>query len=159
MFAKPQAEHAWFNDLIGNWEFTHECYIGPDQPPDIATGTMTGRSLCGMWTSLDATGKTPSGNDWTSQFMLGFDPERKRYIGTFVASVMTHLWIYDGQLDEIGTKLILDAEGPKFEGSGMARYQDSIEIVSRDHWILRSRVLGDNGQWTDFMEGHHYRVE
>jgi hypothetical protein len=50
-------------------------------------------------------------------------------------------------------------DGPKFDGSGgTAKYQDSIEIVDRDHWILRSRILGDDGRWTQFMEGHQRRI-
>jgi hypothetical protein len=53
---------------------------------------------------------------------------------------------------------VLDAEGPRFDGQGMAHYQDIIEIVDRDYWILRSQVLGDDGQWLQFMEGHQRRV-
>ena len=30
---------------------------------------------------------------------LGYDPAKKKYVGTFIASVMTHLWIYSGSLD------------------------------------------------------------
>ena len=89
---------------------------------------------------------------------LGFDPQKDRYLGTFVGSMMTHLWIYDGQLDGSGRRLVPDVEGPKFDGSGMAKYQDIVEIVGRDHWILKSQMLGDDGQWHQFMEGHHHRM-
>lgn len=158
MFAKPQAEHAWFSDLVGNWEFTHECSMGPDQPPSIATGTVSVRSLGGLWFLLECTGVSPEGEQWTSLFTLGYDPAKSRYTGTFVASMMSHLWIYEGQLDETGHRLILDVEGPRFDGNGMGKYQDILEIVDHDHWILRSQLLGDDGQWHPFMEGHHRRV-
>ena len=42
---------------------------------------------------------------------LGFDPQKGRFVGTFIGSMMTHLWIYDGALDASGQALILDAEG------------------------------------------------
>ena len=48
--------------------------------------------------------------------------------------------------------------GQAFDGSGMGKYQDILEIVDRNHWILRSQLLGDDGQWHPFMEGHHRRV-
>lgn len=72
---------------------------------------------------------------------------------------MTHMWTYDGTLDESGKVLTLDTEGPNFSGDGsMAKYQDIIEIVDDNHWILRSRALGDDGKWIPFMEGHYRRV-
>ncbi|MEQ9409120.1 MAG: DUF1579 domain-containing protein [Fuerstiella sp.] len=158
MFGKPQAQHEWFNDLIGNWEFSHECSMGPDQPVSTTSGTVVGRSLSGLWTVLEFAGETPEHGQWTSLYTLGFDPRMDRFVATFVASMMTHLWVYEGQLDDSGKVLTLDVEGPRFDGEGLVRYQDSIEIVDPDHWVLRSRILGDDGQWHSFMEGHHRRV-
>jgi hypothetical protein len=100
----------------------------------------------------------PDHGSWTSIMTLGFDPKKQRYVGTFIGSMMTNLWVYEGQLDASRTQLILDVEGPNFDGSGTARYQDIVEIVSKDHWILRSQILGDDGQWTQFLVGHHHRV-
>ncbi len=71
--------------------------------------------------------------------------------------MMTHLWPYSGSTDEAGRKLTLDSEGPNFAQTGMTKYQDSVEIVSDDHWILSSQVLGDDGQWLPFIDAHHHR--
>jgi hypothetical protein len=30
---------------------------------------------------------------------LGYNPQTRRYTGTWVGSMMTHLWVYDGWLD------------------------------------------------------------
>jgi hypothetical protein len=158
MFAQPQAEHQWFRELLGNWEFSHQCATGPDSPPHTATGKVAVRTLGGLWYLLESSGEVPEGGSWTSLMTLGFDPQRNKYVGTFIGSMMTHLWVYDGQLDASGKILTLDVEGPRFDGSGMVRYQDILEIVSSDHWTLRSHVLGDDGQWQPFMEGHHRRV-
>lgn len=158
MFAKPQAQHEWFNDFLGEWEFTHECVMGPGQPPNLSTGKLSARTLGGLWLLMDCSGGTPGTDAWTSQFTLGFDPAKDRFVGTFVASMMTHLWIYEGELDAGGQQLIMNVDGPTFDGSGMARYQDCYEKISRDHWILRSRLQGADGQWQQFLEGHHRRV-
>jgi hypothetical protein len=61
---------------------------------------------------------------------LGFDPKRNRYVGTWIGSMMNHLWVYDGELDANKRVLTLNAEGPSFSGDGtMAKYQDIIEFV------------------------------
>lgn len=160
MFEQSSTEHTWFDDLIGQWEFTHHCST-PDGNDQVGKGQITGKSLGGLWTLLECRGGSEAeGGEWSSIFTLGYDPTAKCYRGTFVASMMTYLWIYeDGQVDETGKKLILNAKGPRFDGKeGLTSYQDSIEKVSRDHWILRSQVLGDDGVWTQFMEGHHHRI-
>ena len=79
------------------------------------------------------------------------------FVGTFIASIMTHLWIYDGSVDESG-KLVLDATGPSMDGRSDAHYQDMIEIVSDDRWILTSRMQAADGQWHHFMTSINHRI-
>ena len=87
---------------------------------------------------------------------LGYDPEKRRFVGTFVASIMTHLWPYEGALD--GNVLTLNSEGPSFSGDGSTvKYQDIIEAVNDDHWILRSRMPSEEGKWVQFMTAHYRR--
>jgi hypothetical protein len=55
--------------------------------------------------------------------------------------------------------LTLDSEGPSFSGDGRSKYQDIVEIVDDDHWILRSRMPGEDGKWIEFMTGHYRRKQ
>jgi len=90
---------------------------------------------------------------------LGFDPEKARFVGTFVGSMMTHLWSYEGRLASGGKSLVLDTEGPSFpDTSKMVKYQDSVEIVSDDQRVLRSKYLGDDGSWHEFMKADYRKV-
>jgi hypothetical protein len=88
---------------------------------------------------------------------LGFDPQQERYVGTFIASVMTHLWPYSGVLDGSGKKLALDSEGPKFTGSGMTKYRDTIQLIDPDHWRLTGEAMADDGSWQMLMSSDHHR--
>jgi hypothetical protein len=75
----------------------------------------------------------PGGGIGLTIMTLGFDPAKTRFVGTFIGSMMTHMWIYDGQLDAAGKVLTLDAEGPSFtDPAKMAKFQDMIEIKSDD---------------------------
>ena len=157
MFAKPEKEHQWLERLVGDWVVESECQTGPDQPPETTKGRMTCRSLGGLWTILESEGESTETGTWSSIMTLGYDLETKRYMGTFIASIMSHLWLYSGSVDESGRKLTLDTEGPKFNQDGLAKYQDIIEIVGDDHWVLTSQILEDDGTWQQFMSAHHWR--
>jgi len=155
---EPQTEHKWLQKLVGDWTVETECNMGPDQPPMKTSGRESVRTLGGLWTIGEGSGDTPDGGTWDSIMTLGFDPQTKRFVGTFIASVMTHLWPYNGTLDETGRVLTLDSEGPSFAGDGtMAKYQDIIEFMDNDHRILSSRVQGADGQWQPFMKAHYRR--
>ena len=159
MHAQPQREHQWLQKLVGEWTYEHEARMGPDQPPMKSTGTESVRSLGGLWVVGESQGTMPDGSPATMIITLGYDPQKGRFVGTFVGSMMTYLWIYDGQLDSSERVLTLEADGPSFtDPSATAKYRDVVEIVSDDHRMLRSSVLGDDGQWHEFMVAHYRRA-
>ena len=160
MFAEPQQEHHWLQKMVGQWTYEHECHGEPGQPASKAQGKETIRSLGGLWIVGESQGQMPGGGEATMILTLGYDPARKKYVGTWVGSMMTHLWVYEGSLDAAGKVLTLDCEGPSFSGDGtISKYQDIITFISDEHRTLTSRVLGDNGQWNQFMEAHYRRVK
>ncbi|WP_040766222.1 DUF1579 domain-containing protein [Novipirellula maiorica] len=157
MFAKPQTEHQWLDQLIGNWSLQHECKM-PDGSTSTATGKIECRSLGGMWLIAESSGESNEGDAWSSIMTLGFDLAQQRYVGTFVGSMMSNIWQYHGILEKDGNRLPLDTEGPKFDGSGMCPYRDTIEIVDTDCWLMNSAMQTEDGKWVTFMHGTHKRV-
>jgi hypothetical protein len=100
----------------------------------------------------------PDGGKMTSMMTLGYDPARERFVGTFIASMMTHMWKYEGTLDASGKVLTLDTEGPGMAGDGkMMKYKDIITFIDDDHRTLTSRIQGEDGNWTEFMTAHYRR--
>lgn len=90
---------------------------------------------------------------------IGYDSAKKKYVGTWVDSMMNHLWIYEGTVDESGTKLTLEAEGPNFMSDGkLARFRDAYEFKTPDHILVSSSMLGEDGKWTTFMTGESKRT-
>jgi hypothetical protein len=156
MKADVAKEHLWLSKFVGDWTMEAEGLMGPDQPPVKTTGIQTTRMLGNLWMIAEGEGECPDGSTAQSIITLGYDPQKQRFVGTFIASMMTHLWPYEGKLD--GNVLTLDSEGPSFTGEGpMVKYQDIIERVGDDHWILRSRMPGEDGQWIQFMTAHYRR--
>lgn len=158
MQTKPQAEHHWLQKLVGEWTYETEVTMGPDQPSEKATGTESVRSL-GVWILAEGQGEMPGCNATATTMMtLGYDPQQQRYVGTWVGSMMTYLWVYDGELDAAEKVLALDSEGPAMTGEGkLAKYRDAIEFKSDNHRVMTSYVLGDDGQWHQFMTANYRR--
>ena len=156
--AEPQKEHEWLHKLVGEWTFESEAMMGPDQPPMKSGGTETVRSLGGLWTLGEGQGPMPDGSPAQMLMTLGYDPDRKRFVGTWIGSMMTRLWVYDGELDADGRTLSLYSEGPSMSGDGtMGKYRDAIELVSDDHRIMTSEFQGEDGNWQKFMTAHYRR--
>ena len=157
---EPQAEHQWLNKLVGEWTFEGECNMGPDQPPIKNAGKETVRSLGGLWTVGEGEGEMPSGGIFRSIMTLGYDTKQKRFVGTFLAECMTHLWLYNGAFDADRKVLTLDTEGPSFVNDGtMAKYLDIIEFLDDDLRTLSSQYLSPDGNWVPFMKAHYKRVK
>jgi hypothetical protein len=158
MEVEPQKEHAWLQKLVGEWTYEIECIMGPGQAPAKSAGSERVRSVGGLWIVAEGQGEMPGGGPATTLMTLGYDPQKQRYVGTFIGSMMTHLWVYAGGLDADGKVLTLDTEGPSFAGNGkLAKYQDVITLESDNHRILTSRMLGEDGTWHQFVTAHYRR--
>jgi hypothetical protein len=156
MFAKPGPEHQWLEQLIGHWKFNHDCQM-PDGSKSTTEGSMTCRSLGGMWLICESRGESSDG-PWTSIMTLGFDLGLNQFVGTFIGSMMANIWPYHGVLDGSGKRLPLLSHGPKFDGNGTGQYRDTIEIVDTDNWLLTSDFQADDGQWHQFLVARHTRI-
>ncbi len=99
----------------------------------------------------------PEGGTSNTIMTLGYDPQMGCFVGSFIGSMMTRLWIYNGSLDPAGKVLTLDTEGPNFSQGAIAPYKDIIEFVSKDHRIMTSQIQMEDGSWNQFMIAHYRR--
>jgi hypothetical protein len=158
MKTEPQKEHQWLQKLVGEWTFEVEATMEPGKPPEHFKGTESVRSIGGLWIVAEGQGEMPGGGAATTMMTLGYDPQKKRYLGTWVGSMMTHLWLYDGALDAAGKVLTLDTEGPSMADEGkMAKFRDLIELGSDGQRLLTSHMLGEDGQWHGLMTATYRR--
>ena len=158
--ATPQQEHQWLQQLVGEWAIEGEAAMAPGQPPEKFTGTESVRSIGGLWTLGEGNGCMPDGSPAISLLTLGYDPDKGRFVGTFIASMMTYLWLYDGELDASSKVLTLSAEGPDFSNPGKkGKYQDIIEIKDTDHRVFSSQMLDADGKWQEFMRANYRRTK
>jgi len=157
---QPRPQHKWLQRLVGDWTYETECPSEPGKPPHKFTGTESVRAVGDLWVIGQGTCPMPDGSTAQTLIALGFDPVKNRFVGTWLASMMTHLWVYDGELDAARNVLTLHAQGPSCLAEGkMTAYKDVIELRSDDHRVLTSHCQGEDGQWQQFMEAHYRRVK
>jgi hypothetical protein len=156
---EPQKEHQWLQKLVGEWTFEMACDSpNPGDPPMKLGGTETVRSLGGLWVVCEGQGEVPGSGVSNTLLTIGYDPQKKRYIGTWIGSMMTQLWVYDGAVDPGGNALSLDTEGPDWSAEGKtAKYRETIEFKGDDQRTFTSRVLTPDGAWKTLMTANYRR--
>jgi hypothetical protein len=158
MKVEPQKEHQWLQNLVGEWTCEGEAVMKPGEAPAKWKATESVRALGGLWIVAEAEGEMPGGGTATTMMTLGYDLQKKRYVGTFVGSMMTNVWVYEGALEAGGTILPLDTEGPDMSAQGKTtKYRDVIELKSNDHRVLKSQMLAQDGAWHEFMTATYRR--
>ena len=154
--ADPHENHLWLTQFVGEWTFVSESRMGPDQPVINLPGSESVRSFGGFWILGEGQGEMPDGTKGNMLLTLGYDVARACFTGSWIGTMMTNLWVYQGSLDPERRVLTLDTEGPGMDG-GTSKYQDIHEIVNEDHRVLRSRMLGEDGKWIQFNESNYHR--
>jgi hypothetical protein len=158
MITEPQQAHAWLAKLVGQWDCEGESEMEPGKPTESWKASETVRAIGGLWIQCEGKGEMPDGGPSMTLMTLGYDTRRERYVGTFIASMMSYLWVYEGTLDGDGRVLTLDTVGPDLSSEGkLTKYQDVIELVSDDQRVLRSRIQGADGQWRQIMTVQYRR--
>jgi hypothetical protein len=158
---KPQKEHLWLQQLLGDWTFESEMEIAPGQPAMKSGGRESVRAIGGFWVQGEGSSQMTGSDDTDTMLItLGYDPRQNAFVGNWVGSMMTNMWVYKGTLDASQKVLTLDTEGPGFSGDGkLARYQDVITIKNRNERTLHSQTRQDDGSWKRFMIATYRRVK
>ena len=160
MNPEPHAMHRWLQQLLGDWTCESLADMGPGEPPAHSRGTEQVRALGGLWVLCDGAGSMPGGGGEARMLMtLGYDPDQQAFVGTWVGSMMTHMWVYRGTLDADQKVLTQETEGPSFKADGATmRYRDVITVVSANERTLTSFGQQPDGSWKQFMQAKYTRT-
>ena len=147
---QPTKEHEWLKQFVGEWEVETEAFVAPAQPPMKMKATESARMLGGFWVVGENKGEY-MGTPFTGLMTFGYDPEKRKYVGTWVDSNTSALWQYVGTVDADGKILTLETEGfCPIEGK-VCQFKNTIEFKSKDHRVLTATRLGKDGKWTKAM--------
>lgn len=151
---KPQKEHEWLGQLTGEWDTEGEVITEPGKPPMKTKGSETSRAIGGFWIQSEHKGDF-FGAPFTGILSLGYSPEKKKYIGTWIDSMTSYLWTYQGTVDATGKILTLEAEGPGHDGKP-AKFRETLTVKDKDHKEFSSSIEKD-GQWVNYLKIQYTR--
>ena len=152
-FDKPVAEHEWLQRLVGDWTMTSS--MGDD---DHGTGRETVRAIGPLWVQCVGIAQMPGdGPEGEMVLTLGYDLAQKKYVGTWLGSMMSRLWVYD--ITRQGDELIMASEGPAMTGEGTCRYRDIITWKDADTREFSGWSEQPDGTWSRFMIATYRRVK
>ena len=151
--SEPTKEHEFLKKFVGKWEVETKGQAGEGQPEVAMNGTMEASMFGKFWMvnncSYDMSGTPVMKGIQT----IGYDADKKKYVGTWIDTMLNKMWMYEGTVDESGNKIMLEAEGPDMtDPKKTAMFRDSYEFKSDDEIIATSEVRV-NGKWVTMMTG------
>lgn len=143
---KPQKQHEWLKQLVGEWDADVQMYIEEGKPPQVSKGTESGRMIGDFWAVMENKGDF-QGKQFVGIFTVGYDPEAKKFVGSWVDNCSNYMWQYKGDVDSQGKILTFETEGPcPAEGGKIVKFRETIELKNPEHKVLTSMREKD-GKW------------
>jgi hypothetical protein len=142
----PVEEHGLLQKFVGEWESEGEAFMAPGQPPTKLKGIESSRMIGGFWFVAQIKSSVPD-FPYEQILTLGYDPAKKKYIGTVIDSMTSHIWQLEGTFDATGNILAWETEGPVPDPENPSKFREVIDLKGSDHKVFTSSVLGPDGSW------------
>lgn len=123
--ASPTPEHAELMKGVGEWEGTLTMFV-PGMPETPSPCSESVGAIGELWTVSKFTGDV-MGAPFTGSGSLGYDVERKLFVGTWIDSYTTRLTTMEGRMDPAKQALVMSYKAPDPATGEMAKHR--IETV------------------------------
>jgi len=154
----PQAsdEHQQLAHEVGTWDATTKMWPTPDAQPIPGKAVETNTMLGKLWIVSEFKGDM-MGMAYVGRGQYGFDPIKKKYVGTWIDSMSPHLSIMAGTLDD-GTLTMMSkgidaATGKEQTTKMVSTYEDD------DHrtFTMFAPHPEKKGEWWKMLEVKYTR--
>jgi hypothetical protein len=116
MLPKPGPEHELLKKDVGVWDATVESSMGPGTSTSVSKGVETNTLMAGgLWLVTQFKGEF-LGKPFEGSGVLGYDPAKKKYVGTWVDSMSTGVSLLESTYDPAKKTLTGTFEGPDMSG-------------------------------------------
>ena len=124
---EAQPEHGVLKKDAGTWTASMKMWTGGEEPIE-ATGIEVNKMIGDLWVSSTFEAEI-FGQKFTGSGTFGYDPEKKKYIGSWVDSMTPYVSHMEGTYDADSKTMTLatkgkDPSGSPTEGKNVAVYKD-----------------------------------
>ena len=146
----PGPEHAILKADAGVWDASIEMLGGP--APAVSKGSETNTLMGnGLWLITDFKGEM-MGMPFHGHGTSGWDPAKKKYVGTWVDTMSTGVMVMEGSYDAAAKTMTTWMEGPDMTGK-IVKMKAVTEWKSPDNRVFTMYAPGPDGK-----EAHTMRI-
>jgi hypothetical protein len=153
---KPSKEHEFLKQFEGSWESTAKFRMSADQPWSESKGTETNRMMGGFWLVSEWKGDM-MGQTFQGIGATGYDPNKKKYVGSWVDSMAPYLSTGEGTLDAGGKVLTTQVASTDFMTGKPCTMRMVQEIKDKDTTSWSMYMTGKDGKEFLCMSGESKR--
>ena len=103
--------------------------MAPGQPPTKLKGVESSRLIGRFWFVAQIKSTVPD-FPYEQILTIGYDPAKKKYIGTAIDSMTSHIWQFEGTFDVTGNILTWETEGPVPSPQTPSKFREVTELKS-----------------------------
>ncbi len=130
---KPGPEHDFLKQDVGTWDATVE-FMPPGAPPVVSKGTETVSMLGDFWQLARFEGEM-MGQPFQGLGTTGYDPTKKKYVGTWIDSITPGLSMVEASYDPATKTLTGTMEGPDMSGN-MMKMRETTQWTGADDRVF-----------------------
>ncbi len=121
-------EHKVLKKDVGVWDAETKFWpAGPNGDPMVSKGIERNRMIGGLWLLCNFSGEF-GGQEFKGHSQTGYNSQKKKYVGTWVDSMSTHITTMEGTYDETKDELtsimtsVDPATGNEITSKSVAKY-------------------------------------
>lgn len=147
-FPKPSPEHELLKQMAGLWDAHIKCSMPkPQESKGVFTANM---DLGGFFLVTEFKGQLGE-LPFQGRGLTGYDPFKKKYVGTWVDSMGPGIYHSEGAWDKAGKVFTETMEGPCPKGMPM-KMRAVTQVKDSNHMQFQMYMRGDDGKETLMME-------
>lgn len=156
----PQAtaEHKGLAAEVGAWDAVSKMWFAPGTEPMGGTAVETNKMLGKMWLISEYKGEMMRA-PFVGHGQFGYDPQKKKYVGTWIDTFSPYLSVMEGTLDEKTMTLTMMSKGidPMTGKETVSKMVST--MIDHDHkkFQIFMPVEGKEGEWWKQMEIEYTR--
>jgi hypothetical protein len=152
--AVPSDEHVFLHQFVGEWRTEGKMKDASGKEAETL-GLEYDRMVLGDFWLFFVYNSQMNGKPFVGHGMIGYDPSRKKYIGTWVDSMSPYMATFEGTVDPKTRALTLETSGTdpatekECKGRMVYQFQDA------EHRSLQSFKLDESGAPKMMFELHY----
>jgi len=156
----PQAtaEHEGLQYYVGTWDAETKMWMAPGTTPMMSKAVETNKMLGTMWMVSEFEGEM-MGMPFTGLGKYGYDPHKKKYVGTWIDSMSPHLSVMEGTMDGATKTLTMMSKG--FDPMTGKEVTSKMVSTMADHDHKKFQIFmpveGKEGEWWKQLEIEYTR--